>query len=402
MKVAVLAEGAEEARVAVVPASVAELVKAGAEVAVVQGAGSRAGVTDDDYREAGAKVVPDARTALEGADILLGVQPPPPGSEPGGLDALPSGLVLVAFLDPLGSPERAAALAKRGVSAFAMELIPRTTRAQRMDALSSQAMVAGYKAVLLAADALPRLMPMFMTAAGTIRPAKALVLGAGVAGLQAIATARRLGARVEAFDVRPAVKEQVESLGASFLETEHEVTAEGEGGYAKELSEEQHRRELELIAEHIRDADMVITTAQIPGRPAPLLITEDMLRTMRPGSVIVDMAARSGGNCALSEAGKTVERHGVTIMGPDNLAAAIPVHASQMYAKNAVTFLLEMVQDGSLNVDLANDVVGPACLTHGGEVRNDRVRSALGLAPLAPPPPPTDDTPDPEPAEGAS
>jgi NAD(P) transhydrogenase subunit alpha len=404
VKVAVLAEGAGEARVAVVPSSVAELVKAGAEVAVVQGAGLKAGVSDDDYREAGATVVSDAGAALEGADVLLGVQPPPSGAGPGAVDSLPSGLVVVAFLDPLGSPERAAALAKRGVSAFAMELIPRTTRAQRMDALSSQAMVGGYKAVLLAADALPRLMPMFMTAAGTIRPAKALVLGAGVAGLQAIATARRLGARVEAFDVRPAVKEQVESLGASFLETEHEVTAEGEGGYAKELSEEQHRRELELIAEHIRDADMVITTAQIPGRPAPLLITEEMVRSMRPGSVIVDMAATSGGNCALSEAGKTVERHGVTIMGPDNLPSTIPVHASQMYAKNAVTFLLEMVQEGGLVVDLENDVVGPACLTHGGEVRNDRVRDALGLPPLAPPPPPPEEPsdPDPESSEGAS
>ena len=403
MKVAVLAEGAGEARVAVVPSSVAELVKAGAEVVVEEGAGLRAGVSDDDYREAGATVVADAGAALRGADVLLGVQPPAEGDAPGAVDSLPSGLVVVAFLDPLGKPDRAAALAKRGVSAFAMELIPRTTRAQRMDALSSQAMVGGYKAVLMAADALPRLMPMFMTAAGTIRPAKALVLGAGVAGLQAIATARRLGARVEAFDVRPAVKEQVESLGASFLETEHEVTAEGEGGYAKELSEEQHQRELELIAEHIRDADMVITTAQIPGRPAPLLITEEMVRSMRPGSVIVDMAAISGGNCALSEAGRTVERHGVTIMGPDNLPSTIPVHASQMYAKNAVTFLLEMVQEGKLVVDLENDVVGPACLTHGGEVRNDRVRDALGLSPLAPPAPPEEPSAsDPEPAEGAS
>jgi NAD(P) transhydrogenase subunit alpha len=300
-------------------------------------------------------------------------------------------------MDPLGSPERAKAMADAGLSAFAMELIPRTTRAQRMDALSSQATVAGYKAVLMAADHLPKLMPMFMTAAGTIRPSKALILGAGVAGLQAIATARRLGAKVEAFDVRPAVKEQVQSLGASFLETEEDVTAEGEGGYAKELSEEQHRKELELIAAHIHDADIVITTAQIPGRPAPVLITEEMVKSMHPGSVIIDMAAISGGNCELSQAGQTVERHGVTIMGPDNLPSTIPVHASQMYGKNVVTFLLEMIQVGELVVDLEYDVVGPACLSHGGEVWNPRVRDTLGLPPL--PAPAEAPEPAPAPAE---
>lgn len=385
MKVAVLKEGPEEARVAVVPGTVKELVKAGVQVVVASGAGEASGVSDADYVEAGAEVSPDGASALAGAQVLLAVQPPGDGAQPGGVDSLPKGLVLVSFLDPLGDPDRAARLAQRGVSAFSMELIPRTTRAQRMDALSSQATVAGYKAVLMAANALPKLMPMFMTAAGTIRPAKALVLGAGVAGLQAIATARRLGARVEAFDVRPAVKEQVESLGATFLETEHDVAAEGEGGYAKELSEEQHQRELELIAAHIADTDLVVTTAQIPGRPAPVLITEEMLRSMRTGSVIVDMAATSGGNCELSEAGETVVRHGVTIMGPDNLPGTVPVHASQMYAKNAVTFLMEMIEEGELVVDMENDVVGPACLTHGGEVWNGRVREALGLPPLADP-----------------
>jgi NAD(P) transhydrogenase subunit alpha len=398
VKVAVLREGPDEARVAVVPGTVRELVKAGVQVVVAAGAGERAGVSDEEYREAGADVVPNAAAALADARVLLAVQPPAEGDEPGQIGSLPNGLVLVSFLDPLGDPERASAFAARGVSAFSMELIPRTTRAQRMDALSSQATVAGYKAVLMAANALPKLMPMFMTAAGTIRPAKALVLGAGVAGLQAIATARRLGARVEAFDVRPAVKEQVESLGATFLETEHEVAAEGEGGYATELSEEQHRRELELIAKHIADTDLVVTTAQIPGRPAPVLITEDMVRSMHPGSVIVDMAAVSGGNCELSVAGETVERHGVTIMGPDNLPGTVPVHASQMYAKNAVTFLMEMIEEGELVVDLENDVVGPACLTHAGEVRNARVRDALGLAPLvATPPPDAPPTPSDEP-----
>ena len=247
-----------------------------------------------------------------------------------------------------------------------------------MDALSSQATVAGYKAVLLAASHLPKFLPMFTTAAGTIRPGKALVLGAGVAGLQAIATARRLGAVVEAFDVRPAVREQVESLGAKFLEAEHEVTAEGEGGYAKELSEEQHKRELELIAGAIATTDIVITTAQIPGRDAPLLITEDMVKAMRPGSVIVDLAAESGGNCALTRAEEMVIAHGVQILGPTNLPATIPVHASQMYSKNITTLLAEFVgKEGEVSLDFENDVVGPATVTHAGEVKNERVRQAL-------------------------
>ncbi|MDT8340170.1 MAG: Re/Si-specific NAD(P)(+) transhydrogenase subunit alpha [Longimicrobiales bacterium] len=389
MKVAVLAEvHPGERRVALVPASVKDLLKAGAEVTVQSGAGIPASISDAEYVEAGATVAPDVAATLAGASVLLGVQPRPEGRGPGEVGSLPKGMVVISFMDPLGAPERAKALADAGLSAFSMELIPRTTRAQRMDALSSQANLAGYKAVLLAADHLPKVLPMFMTAAGTIRPGKALVLGAGVAGLQAIATAKRLGAKVEAFDVRPAVKEQVQSLGATFLETEGDVTAEGEGGYAKELSEEQHRKELELIAAHIHDADMVITTAQIPGKQAPLLITEEMVQSMRPGSVIVDMAASTGGNCALSVAGDTVERHGVTIIGPDNLPATVPVHASQLYARNVVTFLLEMVQDGQLVVDLENDVVGPSCLAHEGEVRNDRVRASLGLPPLAPPAPP--------------
>lgn len=399
MKVAVLAETHPgESRVALVPAVVKDLLKAGAEVAVQAGAGKPASIPDSEFVEAGAKITPDVQSTLEGASVLLGVQPRPDGSGPGEIGGLPRGMVAISFMDPLGNPQRAKAMADAGLSAFSMELIPRTTRAQRMDALSSQATVAGYKAVLMAADALPKLVPMFMTAAGTIRPSKALVLGAGVAGLQAIATAKRLGAKVEAFDVRPEVKEQIESLGAKFLETEHDVTASGEGGYAKELSEEQHQKELELIAGAIVDSDMVITTAQIPGRPAPVLITEEMVKSMHAGSVIVDLAAPSGGNCELSESGTTVVKHDVTIIGPDNLPATIPVHSSQMYAKNAVTFLLEMVSEGELTVDLENDVVGPACLSHDGEVRNDRVRDALGLSPLAPPPAPE---PEPEPAEEA-
>jgi len=300
-------------------------------------------------------------------------------SDPDEVSGLGEGTVLVSFLNPLGNPELVKKLAAAKVTAISMELVPRITRAQSMDALSSQATVAGYKAVLMAADQLPKFLPMFTTAAGTIRPGKALVLGAGVAGLQAIATARRLGAVVEAFDVRPAVKEQVQSLGAKFLETEHEVVAEGEGGYARELSEEQHQKELELIAAHIEDADIVVTTAQIPGRKAPVLITEAMVQSMKPGSVIIDLASETGGNCALSKHGETVVSNGVHVVGPDNVPSSIPVHASQMYSKNIVTLVGEFVdKEGALNLDFENDVVGPSTVTHQGDVVNERVKQALG------------------------
>jgi len=371
MKVAVLGESLPgERRVAIVPNSIKALEKAGFEVSVVSGAGMASGYSDQEYLDAGASVSPDANHALEGAQVALKVQPPTDEE----VGALPKGVILISLLNPLTDGALHQKLAQQGVTAFALEAIPRITRAQSMDVLSSQATVAGYKAVLHAADELGKFLPMFMTAAGTIRPGKVLVLGAGVAGLQAIATARRLGAKVEAFDVRPAVKEQVESLGAKFIEAEEEVTAEGEGGYAKELSEDQHQKELELIAAHIHDADVVITTAQIPGRPAPELITKEMVESMRPGSVIVDLAAISGGNCRLSEVGQTVEHAGVKIIGPENLPAEIPVHASQMFAKNVVTFLKEMVDDEAetpvLAIDFENDVLGPTCLTHNGEVRN--------------------------------
>ena len=383
MKVTVLGETRpDEQRVALVPDTVKDMKKAGIEVVVQAGAGQRSSFPDELYREVGATIAPDARAAVQGTDVVLKVQPPSEAE----LGLLNKGVLLISLLNPLGDAATAKRIADKGVSAFALELVPRTTRAQSMDVLSSQAMVAGYKAVLLAANTIPKFLPMFMTAAGTIRPAKALVLGAGVAGLQAIATARRLGAKVEAFDVRAAVKEQVQSLGATFLETEQEVTAEGEGGYAKELSEEQHKRELELIAKHIKDADIVITTAQIPGRPAPLLVTEEMIASMKPGSVLVDLAAESGGNVAGSKPGETVQKNGVTILGPANLPSTIPYHASQMFSKNAWTFLKEMVKkDEGVVVDLANDVVGPTCLTHQGEVRNERVRQQLGLGPLPAP-----------------
>jgi NAD(P) transhydrogenase subunit alpha len=378
MKVAVPKETrAGERRVALVPQGVQTLVKAGLSVTVQAGAGAASGASDEEYRAAGATIAADAAGTLRDAGIVLRVNPPSL-SGPDELADVPPGAILVSFLSPLTSPELVRRLAERNVTAISMELVPRITRAQSMDALSSQATVAGYKAVLLAADQLPKLLPMFTTAAGTIRPGKALVLGAGVAGLQAIATARRLGAVVEAFDVRPAVKEQVQSLGATFLEAEQDVTAEGEGGYAKELSEEQHQKELQLIAGAISGADIVVTTAQIPGRQAPLLITEEMVQSMRPGSVIVDLASESGGNCALTRAGETVVAHGVRILGPANLAADIPVHASQMYSKNITTLLAELVgEEGKVELDFENDVIGPATVTHAGEVKNDRVRQSL-------------------------
>ena len=375
MRVAVLKETrSAENRVALVPLGVKNLVKRGLTVTVQTGAGETSGVSDLMYREAGAEIAASAQETLEDAKLILVVNPPSSNE----LAHLSEGSILVGFLDPLSDPDLVSRLIDLKVTGISMELVPRITRAQSMDALSSQATVAGYKAVLLAANHLPKFLPMFTTAAGTIRPAKALILGAGVAGLQAIATARRLGAVVEAFDVRPAVKEQVESLGASFLESEEEVTAEGEGGYAKELTEDQHNKELELIGSALIDTDIVITTAQIPGRKAPILITEGMVKTMKYGSVIVDLAAESGGNCELSEAGETVLAHGVQILGPSNLPASIPVHSSQMYSKNIVTLISEFLgEDGQLQLDFENDVVGPSTVTHGGEIQNERVRSVM-------------------------
>ena len=378
MKVAVLKETRSgESRVALVPMGVKALVKAGLDIAVESGAGITAGISDADYTDAGATIAPSAAEAVAGAGILLHLNPPSL-DDPDEITGLPSGTILVSYLNPLGDPALVKRLAAGGITSISMEMVPRITRAQSMDALSSQATVAGYKAVLLAASHLPKFLPMFTTAAGTIRPGKALILGAGVAGLQAIATARRLGAVVEAFDVRPAVKEQVESLGATFLEAEEEVTAEGEGGYAAELSEDQHAKELALIAGAIGLADIVITTAQIPGRDAPLLITDEMLKSMRPGSVIVDLAAESGGNCSATRAGETVVAHGVHVMGPTNLPATIPVHASQMYSKNIVTLVSEFIgEEGEVELDFDNDVIGPATVTHAGEIRNERVRSVV-------------------------
>jgi NAD(P) transhydrogenase subunit alpha len=365
MRIAVPKESAPgERRVGLVPDGVARLVKAGHEVVVEEGAGSAAGVPDSAFTAAGATVASSFAETVAGAAVIAKVQRPSPGE----IAALPPGAVLVALLQPATQRATLEALAARGVTALAMELVPRTTRAQSMDVLSSQATVAGYQAVLLGATHLTRLLPMLTTAAGTLAPGRVFVLGAGVAGLQAIATARRLGAIVSAFDVRPAVKEQVQSLGATFIEAEA-VSAEGTGGYARELADEQQQKVLEAVARVLPTSDLVITTAQIPGKPAPRLITGAMLATMAPGSVVVDLAAETGGNCEATRPGDTVERHGVTILGPLNLATTLPLHASQMYGRNVLTLLQHLTASGTLAVDPQDEIAGPMTVTQGGAIR---------------------------------
>ena len=366
MKIGVPKEtAANERRVALVPDAVGRLVKTGLEVVVEQGAGVAAAFPDDAYRAAGAGLVATPSDVFGKSDVVLKVQPPAPPE----VGLCREGTALVAVFQPAAERDVVAALAARKVTAFSLALLPRITRAQPMDVLSSQATVAGYKAVLLAATTAGRLFPMLVTAAGTLPPARVLVLGAGVAGLQAIATARRLGAVVSAFDVRPAVKEQVESLGAKFLQLEIAEQAETAGGYAKQLSEETHRRELAFIAQHVKDADVVITTAAIPGKRAPILITADAVRGMKPGAVIVDLAAETGGNCEVTEPGKDVRRDGVLVLGPLNLPSTVPLHASQMYARNVASFLLHVVQDGRLNLDFSDEIIRETCVTHAGEIR---------------------------------
>jgi H+-translocating NAD(P) transhydrogenase subunit alpha len=363
---------AGERRVALVPEMVARLVGKGYTLLVETGAGEAARFSDAAYAEAGARLV--ERAELEPAQLLAVVQLPADAA------ALPlrRDSFLIGFLRPLDEPRAAAALAERGVTALAMELVPRITRAQKMDALSAMATVAGYKAVLRAADMLPKFFPLLTTAAGTVRPAKVLVLGAGVAGLQAIATARRLGAVVSAYDVRAAAAEQVLSLGARFVELALETAdAEDRGGYAKALAEEQQRRQLELLAPHIGEADVVITTALIPGRPAPLLITEAAVARMAPGSVIVDLAAPNGGNCALTRPGELAEHGGVRIDAPLNLAAEMPLHASQMYARTVTAMIEEFTVDGAFRPADDDEIVREACVTRGGEVVSARVRDRL-------------------------
>ncbi len=350
---------AGERRVAFIPDTVVKLVKDGHEVVVEPGAGVAAGFTDDAYRSAGARLG-DPWTA----DVLCKLQKPSAAE----VSKLREGAALIGLLQAATSADLLGQLAQRRITAFSLELLPRITRAQAMDVLSSQATAAGYKAVLLAAETTPKFFPMLVTAAGTLSPARVLILGAGVAGLQAIATARRLGAIVSAFDVRAAVKEQVESLGAKFLAMEEQVQAEGTGGYAKELSEDQHRRELEFLARSVKDADVVITTAAIPGKRAPILVTRAAVEGMRPGSVIVDLAAETGGNCELTQAGKTVQHQGVTILGPVNLPATLPLHASQMYARNVWSFVTHIVKEGKLQLDFTDEITKGTCVTHDGKV----------------------------------
>ncbi len=361
---------AGERRVALTPDVVKRLVAQSVEVRIEHDAGFGASHTNAAYEAVGATIVDDRDAVWREADVVLRVQRPQLSSE--GRDEialLKEGAIVVGMLWPLTNAPLAKALADRKVTAFSLDQLPRITRAQSMDVLSSMSTIAGYRAVLMAAAGNGKFFPMLVTAAGTIAPAKVFIIGAGVAGLQAIASSRRLGAVVSAFDVRPAVKEQVESLGAKFVSPAQAVEAEGAGGYAKELSADEHQRELDFIHEHVKGMDVVITTALIPGRPAPELITEAMVDDMRPGSVIVDLAAETGGNCTLTRPGETIEHRGVTIMGPLNLPAGMPVHASQMYAKNMQAFLALLIdKEGKLQLDFEDEIVKGTCITHEGRI----------------------------------
>jgi NAD(P) transhydrogenase subunit alpha len=375
-----------ERRVALVPAALANLAKSGIEVVVEAGAGVEAGYPDTEYSSKGAKVLSERSEVFRVADIIMQVLGHGANDRTGSAD-LPlfrREQILVGFLRPMGSVESIKDLASRGVTSFSVELMPRTTRAQSMDALSAMATVAGYKAVLIAADVLPRFFPMLTTAAGTITPARVLILGVGVAGLQAIATARRLGAVVSAYDLRPAVKEQVQSLGARFVELPIEAKdAQDARGYATAQDESFYRRQRELLGKVIAEHDVVITTAVIPGKKAPTLVTKEMVAGMSPGSVIVDLAAERGGNCELTHVGEKAVEHGVTIIGWLNLASSVPYHASQMYARNLTTFLALLVKEGKLQLNLKDDIIRETLVTHGGEIVNPRLREFFSLPALA-------------------
>ncbi|MDE2089388.1 MAG: Re/Si-specific NAD(P)(+) transhydrogenase subunit alpha [Gammaproteobacteria bacterium] len=358
-----------ERRVALVPGVAERLIKLGAEIVLEKGAGAASFFADGAY--GGVQIAPSAAELYRGAEVVFKVQPPSEAE----IDLMREGAMLIGFLLPYRYPERVARLRDRKITSFAMELVPRISRAQSMDALSSQAAVAGYKAALMAAELTGRFFPMLTTAAGTIRPARVLVIGAGVAGLQAIATAKRLGAMVEAYDVRPATKEQVQSLGAKFLEIE--VKAEGTGGYARELTDEEKRQQQEMLARHIGEADAVIATAAVPGRPAPRIITRAAVEAMKPGAVIVDLAAESGGNCELTRPGERVEHGGVTVYGPLNVPSLLPVHASEMYAKNLFNFFSPMVKEGTLQPDWNDEVIAGSALTRDGRITHESTRALV-------------------------
>jgi len=368
-----------ERRVALVPSVASDLAKAGLDVLVQRGAGEKAGFPDAGYQKVEARLASDREQLFSSADIILQVNPlnvhPGAGDD---LELLREGQIVIGLLNPLGAPEGVQKLAQRGVTAFALELLPRISRAQSMDALTSMATIAGYKAVLVAAGELPKMYPLMMTAAGTIRPARVFVIGAGVAGLQAIATAHRLGALVQAYDVRPAVKEQVESLGAKFLELELTTEgSEGSGGYAQAMDEEFYQRQREMMSRVVAESDVVITTAAVAGRKAPMLITEEAVQGMQLGSIILDLAAEGGGNCELTRPGERVEYNGVTILGPTDLPSTVAHHASQMYARNVAAFLQNLVKEGQLHLNLEDEIIRDTLLAHQGELVNPQVRELL-------------------------
>jgi NAD(P) transhydrogenase subunit alpha len=374
-----------ERRVALVPIVIPHLAKAGVEVVMEAGAGVEAGFPDAEYAAKGAKILADRAEVFRAADIVVQVLCYGSNDQTGKADVpfLRRGQILIGFLRPLGSLETIREIAATGVTSFAIEFMPRTTRAQSMDALSSMGTICGYKAALIAADALPKIFPMLTTAAGTITPARVLVIGAGVAGLQAIATARRLGAVVSAYDLRPAAKEQVQSLGGRFVELPIEAKdAQDAGGYAKAQDEEFYRRQRELLGKVVAENDVVITAAVVPGKKSPVLVTKEMVAGMAPGSVIVDLAAERGGNCEYTKAGEKIVEHGVTIVGLFNLATAVPYHASQMYARNITAFLLHMVKEGKLQLNLEDEIIQSTLVTQAGEVVNSRVREFFSLPPL--------------------
>jgi len=371
-----------EKRVALVPTGVSILKKKGLDVVVEANAGAAAGFPDEAYREKGAEVVKSRAAVFSKADVVLQVRGFGANPEKGKPDLANAkkGQIYISFMEPLTAKDETAALAKQGVTSFAMELVPRITRAQSMDALSSMANLAGYKSVILAADHLPKIFPMMMTAAGTIVAAKVFIVGIGVADLQAIATAKRLGAIVHAYDIRPAVKEQVQSLGAKFVEMDLGAEdAETKGGYAKAMDEEFYRKQREMMTKVVAESDVVITTAAVPGKKAPILVTEEMIRQMHPKSVIVDLAAERGGNCEGTEPGKVVEKHGVTIVGTTNIPADLPYNASQAYSKNITNFVALLIKDGALEINLDDEILAESIVTRDGEIANARVKETLGL-----------------------
>ena len=381
MKIAVPVEKvAGEQRVALVPAVIGTLVDAGHEILIETGAGAQSGYSDQEFSQKGAQIVSDRRELFESSDLVLVVQGTFSDKEDlNDLELLRPGQLIIGMLDPLWRFDLVQRLASTGATAFALELIPRITRAQSMDVLSSMATVAGYKAVLIGAEHLPKMFPMMMTAAGTVAPAKVLVIGAGVAGLQAIATARRLGAVVSGYDIRPAVKEQIESLGAKFVDVGIETAdAEDKGGYAKEQSRETLERQQEQLAKVVANSDLVIATAAIPGKKSPVIITADMVSQMAPGSVVVDIAADRGGNCELTRSGKTVVEHGVTIIGQMNLASTVPYHASQMYAKNVSTFLDNLIKDGELDMNEEDEIIRETLITKDGNIVHQKLLETTG------------------------